>query len=123
MPQPRQQARRTSWCIGPCWEAPILGRSPCGADGRQGFHCAGRRGRPAPGPAALAGQGIHFPFQRFGVEVEGVEQGNGLSGLPEVDVRDGRARSEEHTSELQSHLNLVFRLLLEKKKMTRTKTS
>src|SRR5260370_11095144 len=32
----------------------------------------------------------------------------------------GRAlRSEEHTSELQSHLNLVCRLLLEKKKQTR----
>src|SRR5260370_24314408 len=33
-------------------------------------------------------------------------------------VRHGRAgpRSEEHTSELQSHLNLVCRLLLEKKK-------
>src|SRR5260370_32557208 len=29
---------------------------------------------------------------------------------------DGPARSEEHTSELQSHLNLVCRLLLEKKK-------
>src|SRR5260370_16779316 len=29
-----------------------------------------------------------------------------------------RARSEEHTSELQSHLNLVFRLLLEKKNYT-----
>src|SRR5260370_18721174 len=28
----------------------------------------------------------------------------------------GRGRSEEHTSELQSHLNLVCRLLLEKKK-------
>src|SRR5260370_28304685 len=28
-------------------------------------------------------------------------------------------RSEEHTSELQSHLNLVCRLLLEKKKQTR----
>src|SRR5260370_23590411 len=28
----------------------------------------------------------------------------------------GRRRSEEHTSELQSHLNLVCRLLLEKKK-------
>src|SRR5260370_21776661 len=27
-------------------------------------------------------------------------------------------RSEEHTSELQSHLNLVCRLLLEKKKQT-----
>src|SRR5260370_36200601 len=29
-------------------------------------------------------------------------------------------RSEEHTSELQSHLNLVCRLLLEKKKNSRT---
>src|SRR6266480_3124269 len=28
------------------------------------------------------------------------------------------ARSEEHTSELQSHVNLVCRLLLEKKKTT-----
>src|SRR5260370_8837322 len=28
------------------------------------------------------------------------------------------SRSEEHTSELQSHLNLVCRLLLEKKKTT-----
>src|SRR5260370_7298959 len=30
--------------------------------------------------------------------------------------RSMHARSEEHTSELQSHLNLVCRLLLEKKK-------
>src|SRR5438477_8975646 len=29
-------------------------------------------------------------------------------------------RSEEHTSELQSHVNLVCRLLLEKKKKTNT---
>src|SRR5260370_6773355 len=29
--------------------------------------------------------------------------------------RAGRRRSEEHTSELQSHLNLLCRLLLEKK--------
>src|SRR5260370_25248147 len=49
--------------------------------------------------------------------------------LPETPIsfssarREGRAegdrslgRSEEHTSELQSHLNLVCRLLLEKKK-------
>src|SRR5260370_20967331 len=33
--------------------------------------------------------------------------------------RSKRARSEEHTSELQSHLNLVCRLLLEKKKKHR----
>src|SRR5260370_23423434 len=32
-------------------------------------------------------------------------------------------RSEEHTSELQSHLNLVCRLLLEKKKRQTCKTS
>src|SRR5260370_15305671 len=31
-------------------------------------------------------------------------------------ARPGGRRSEEHTSELQSHLNLVCRLLLEKKK-------
>src|SRR5690242_21112222 len=35
-----------------------------------------------------------------------------------VGVR-GVARSEEHTSELQSHVNLVCRLLLEKKKKKR----
>src|SRR5207237_10820454 len=36
----------------------------------------------------------------------------GELGTPAVVVR---TRSEEHTSELQSHLNLVCRLLLEKK--------
>src|SRR5260370_7083781 len=43
------------------------------------------------------------------------------AGFPGVVVRIGKGldrfeRSEEHTSELQSHLNLVCRLLLEKKK-------
>src|SRR4051812_49591280 len=37
----------------------------------------------------------------------------GMSWLDEADKR-----SEEHTSELQSHVNLVCRLLLEKKKST-----
>src|SRR5260370_12982140 len=37
---------------------------------------------------------------------------------PTVSWTEG-LRSEEHTSELQSHLNLVCRLLLEKKKKTR----
>src|SRR5690242_21100844 len=31
-------------------------------------------------------------------------------------AHSGESRSEEHTSELQSHVNLVCRLLLEKKK-------
>src|SRR5438270_7695355 len=39
--------------------------------------------------------------------------GLGLGGLLEREV----ARSEEHTSELQSQSNLVCRLLLEKKKL------
>src|SRR5438477_1412426 len=34
-----------------------------------------------------------------------------------------RRRSEEHTSELQSHVNLVCRLLLEKKKQKKTQTT
>src|SRR5260221_3412546 len=33
---------------------------------------------------------------------------------------EGRKRSEEHTSELQSHSDLVCRLLLEKKKQAHT---
>src|SRR5215211_9188351 len=37
--------------------------------------------------------------------------------------RDRRARSEEHTSELQSHSDLVCRLLLEKKKSSRRRCS
>src|SRR5260370_20220079 len=38
--------------------------------------------------------------------------------LRALDLRRKHGRSEEHTSELQSHLNLVCRLLLEKKKKT-----
>src|SRR5260370_26304996 len=37
-----------------------------------------------------------------------------------LDSQPSRCRSEEHTSELQSHLNLVCRLLLEKKKRRRS---
>src|SRR5690242_21546230 len=52
-----------------------------------------------------------------------------LRGLPPCsrvtappDAKTTDLRSEEHTSELQSHVNLVCRLLLEKKKKT-TKNS
>src|SRR5687768_18116083 len=38
-----------------------------------------------------------------------------------VDVAEARVRSEEHTSELQSRLHLVCRLLLEKKKKKKRK--
>src|SRR5260370_29360536 len=39
-----------------------------------------------------------------------------LDGSTSLWHKDEVVRSEEHTSELQSHLNLVCRLLLEKKK-------
>src|SRR5260370_14912289 len=42
-----------------------------------------------------------------------------IKSMGSKEFGDGRSvhhRSEEHTSELQSHLNLVCRLLLEKKK-------
>src|SRR5260370_41170221 len=52
---------------------------------------------------------------------------NNIPVVGKVEVARGRKppcrRSEEHTSELQSHLNLVCRLLLEKKKMTESKIS
>src|SRR5438132_2458775 len=48
------------------------------------------------------------PFMDFVVVGEGEE----------LEVHEGRDRSEEHTSELQSHSDLVCRLLLEKKKKT-----
>src|SRR5690242_21533913 len=43
-----------------------------------------------------------------------------LDAEDELAAPDRTRRSEEHTSELQSHVNLVCRLLLEKKNTTRT---
>src|SRR5215475_15371194 len=43
-------------------------------------------------------------------------RGGDLSGGQQQQLAIGRARSEEHTSELQSREKLVCRLLLEKKK-------
>src|SRR5690242_21057609 len=50
-------------------------------------------------------EGCYLAFRRARI---------GCHGLPAQ--RTLVARSEEHTSELQSHVNLVCRLLLEKKK-------
>src|SRR5687768_18006043 len=44
-------------------------------------------------------------------------------GAPDARVLERALRSEEHTSELQSRLHLVCRLLLEKKKKTITNTN
>src|SRR5260370_9104710 len=60
--------------------------------------------------AGLRSVGQHRKeFEQVPVGIREVQGGGG---------HPGQDRSEEHTSELQSHLNLVCRLLLEKKKKT-----
>src|SRR5260370_10425674 len=59
------------------------------------LRCEGRTGRRGLGPPV---------------------SGESAGQRRESDQAEARSRSEEHTSELQSHLNLVCRLLLEKKK-------
>src|SRR5438132_4579971 len=72
------------------------------------------------GGSPIAGRGRSVCRARDGAEgrQEGQEQpARSARGRPAV--RD--ARSEEHTSELQSHSDLVCRLLLEKKKNKKNK--
>src|SRR5260370_27087559 len=75
-----------------------------------------------------------FPYTTLFRSIVRIDAGNALKVGPEsagalpgpvcyakggtlATVTDANDRSEEHTSELQSHLNLVCRLLLEKKKI------
>src|SRR5260370_22930688 len=67
--------------------------------------------RPMPEALAFAWCPLRCHLLLVNVERQFADRGKG--------TRYGefhRFRSEEHTSELQSHLNLVCRLLLEKKK-------
>src|SRR5260370_2628828 len=71
-----------------------------------------------------------FPYTTLFRSIkENEESGYRVFARPKGDAQSGEivvlkgspiqsVRSEEHTSELQSHLNLVCRLLLEKKKHT-----
>src|SRR5260370_22989953 len=59
--------------------------------------------------------------QRDGVAAAGQADADGAAEAGGRPDDNGLHRSEEHTSELQSHLNLVCRLLLEKKKNTSMK--
>src|SRR5687768_18072013 len=66
-----------------------------------------------------------FPYTTLFRSHEGVASG-GLLRTGEIereaaDIASVYARSEEHTSELQSRLHLVCRLLLEKKKKKKKK--
>src|SRR5438477_7151706 len=67
---------------------------------------------------------VTLPMQDVRRSVEELDRAARLPGIRGVYLGtnvngrelDDPARSEEHTSELQSHVNLVCRLLLEKKK-------
>src|SRR5687767_15176085 len=63
-------------------------------------------------PDEYAGRGNKSQAKRGGQNVEQIRR----AGTARERIRKGRARSEEHTSELQSLAYLVCRLLLEKKK-------
>src|SRR5207237_4728394 len=54
---------------------------------------------------------------RFSMSIAPRPHTSPLTSSPPNGSRVNGERSEEHTSELQSHLNLVCRLLLEKKKV------
>src|SRR5260370_20083556 len=75
------------------------------------FRSSHRWRRVYPAPAAA---GRAATVSRMGLSAD-------TGGLYSDGVRIDR--SEEHTSELQSHLNLVCRLLLEKKKKTKEQRS
>src|SRR5260370_26394425 len=56
-----------------------------------------------------------FEERRIGEEAAVLDRGGDACELLQHSLARADIRSEEHTSELQSHLNLVCRLLLEKK--------
>src|SRR2546429_1872869 len=70
----------------------------------------------------LAARGTHGDVLQ--VRVGGRQPSRGGTGLIKARMdASGLGRSEEHTSELQSRLHLVCRLLLEKKKNESSRTS
>src|SRR5207247_3258129 len=68
------------------------------------------------GAVFLCRPGGETPDELFLWHVEQQDFTEALAALAEGGIDELRLRSEEHTSELQSRVDLVCRLLLEKKK-------
>src|SRR2546422_7083028 len=75
--------------------------------------------RSRGGARRAAGRALDRPPRRPRAHDAGLVSGDGAPPRLVAGREPSRARSEEHTSELQSRLHLVCRLLLEKKKYTR----
>src|SRR3712207_7274819 len=71
---------------------------------------------PISPPLSEAAEGAAHHAHVGDVDVAVDHEGHGLAGELRAQLVCGGARSEEHTSELQSRQYLVCRLLLEKKK-------
>src|SRR5438876_4982870 len=70
--------------------------------------------------ALLVWMRLHFGPREIARQFQQIEDREDMLGLVPAGHRHEQARSEEHTSELQSPVHLVCRLLLEKKKTTKT---
>src|SRR5260370_27488828 len=75
-----------------------------------------RRCHVTPGSPNFFAAGFKRLRKRFHRSDGNASRGAKTRALASAARVGSSARSEEHTSELQSHLNLVCRLLLEKKK-------
>src|SRR5260370_11121492 len=75
-------------------------------------HRGGQRDSSCPGVAPCAVWSRHFRLSLSQCKKRKIRE----RVVGDKKEREHGDRSEEHTSELQSHLNLVCRLLLEKKK-------
>src|SRR5215211_8599368 len=96
----------------PLWPIP----RPPGSRARSVRACQGLRPRRVEPALALSRQ-LVLPSahkKNVGTREASFSRFNGWPACSPVNA--SRARSEEHTSELQSHSELVCRLLLEKKK-------
>src|SRR5690242_17707306 len=90
------------------WVKPTTGGTPVFSHG--GMVCTGETYKSVVKLTFAKGAALPDPSRLFNSSLEG-------NVRRAIDVHEGdRIRSEEHTSELQSHVNIVCRLLPEKKK-------
>src|SRR5436309_8968250 len=120
---PQRGAPREEWRRGARTAAAMRrGESDVSCEVRELGWCEGDQQVAESGESSTTEmtKGLLRGFGYGGIETtqQGPPRGSDPIGAATAIVGIGTARSEEHTSELQSRENLVCRLLLEKKKTT-----